>query len=159
MSLKTEEMLSECRLSCAYIYAWHGSLPYRNRFRRWEKKKEDLSQIVTGIRGIERFSVVTSQLGCHGCGFRGGVLQLWYQSRDRIPAGIYRMCTALHHIALTWTCCTEDWGTSRALHSIKVTSALHELIFHFWVVFETKLKRIKRVLTAEMYRDGKRGNC
>ena len=25
-----------------------------------EKKKEDLSQIVTGIRGIERFSVVTS---------------------------------------------------------------------------------------------------
>ena len=123
-----------------------------------KKKKEDLSQIVTGIRGIERFSVVTSQLGCHGCGFRGGCYSCG------IRAGIgslraYRLCIVLHHIALTWACCTEDWGTSRALHSIKVTPVLHELVFQFWVVFRTKLKRIKKVLTAEMYRDGKRENC
>ena len=88
----------------------------------------------------------------------------WGVTFSGIRAGIgslraYRLCIALHRTALTWTSCTEDGGTSRALHFIKVTSALHELHFISEFVIEIKLKRIKRVLTAKMYRDEKRENC
>ena len=46
---------------------------------------------------------------------------------------------------------------SRALHVIKVIFALHEIAFHFEFASETRLKRTKRVLTAEMDRNEKNG--
>ena len=41
------------------------------------------------------------------------------------------------------------------MHFIKVTFTLHELAYHFEFVFETRLKRLEKVIFADVHRDRK----
>ena len=61
---------------------------YASAYDRKREKKRRPVTVSDWYKQYRKFSVVASQLGGRGRGFRGGVLQLWYQSGDRIPAGI-----------------------------------------------------------------------